>query len=234
MKKGLYIFFLIIAFYGCKSYNYQYYNKKKDLVGIYLNESGMDIIKIKKDSFLYIRPQQNHFPVYYSDTLALCHFKRVGNELIELNTLSPDERVKLSMQVQQEKDIALGLGKHLAFNIPIQQNLKISILTDNFKRYNLAYSESQNNIVLPQNTKEISILIEPTELKSHADGGFFFSAVHCSLPIIKIENDANLIKVLLPAMDDMFFERFYIKGEYARICGDTIIWKGESFIKQSK
>lgn len=37
------------------------------------------------------------------------------------------------------------------------------------------------------------------------------------------------IEISIPPLTNSFFEKYYVKGEYARIVCDTIIWKGRKF-----
>jgi hypothetical protein len=48
---------------------------------------------------------------------------------------------------------------------------------------------------------------------------------------ITLESNINYIEISIPSLTNSFFEKYYVKGEYARIVGNTIIWKGRTFIK---
>ena len=43
----------------------------------------------------------------------------------------------------------------------------------------------------------------------------------------------NAIDIEVP-LDDSYFERYYIEGEYVRVHNDTISWKGRSFVKKQQ
>ena len=38
----------------------------------------------------------------------------------------------------------------------------------------------------------------------------------------------------IPALDDSFFERYFVEGEYAKVSGNTITWKGMVFRKRRR
>ena len=65
----------------------------------------------------------------------------------------------------------------------------------------------------------------------HASGGLFYGIVRYVSDEIDFEEGKNTVIVSLPAMNCSFFERYNVRGDYARIIGDTIIWKGSSFKK---
>ena len=51
---------------------------------------------------------------------------------------------------------------------------------------------------------------------------------------IHVEKDVNYIQINIPSLTNSFFEKYYVNKEYVRTVGDTIIWKGRTFIKTRK
>ena len=74
---------------------------------------------------------------------------------------------------------------------------------------------------------------ENINMMPHTSDGLFYGIVGFDLfQEYQMEKNINHISIEIPAMDDSFFEKYYVKGDYAKISKDTITWKGEVFIKK--
>jgi len=45
---------------------------------------------------------------------------------------------------------------------------------------------------------------------------------------------AKDIQIVIPGIDDDFFGRYYVNGDYVRVDGDKLYWRGRVFIKSTK
>jgi hypothetical protein len=209
---------------------------QKDLSGIYCNESGM-CIKIENDKFYFI-VEQGYSIFWSNDTLAEATFKWIDDNFIELNSIPPYILVKKDFKMIQSFDSTINDSVKLSFSIPYQiGDLDINVRTDSHKTFRLNYSEYNGNreLMLPHDTRTIHFTIYPQEYRpSHSFEGLYYGTLYYAPRVENylIEKNINHISIEIPAIDDSFFERYYIKGEYARISGDTITWKGEVFIKE--
>lgn len=200
---------------------------QKDLSGVYVSECGMRII-IKDSMFYYIIPQSD-YPVFYSDTLAKCTIQWVDDNFIELNSQSPHDVGYKGFNISQTNDSLINDSIKVSFSIPYQGgDLDISVYTL-FKSFDLCYSRNNKEIMIPNDAKKLEFCILP-ERRSVLQ--FFYGITYFSSFEHEIEKGINCIKIELPALDDSFFERFFIKGEYAKISKSSIVWKGETFKKK--
>lgn len=204
---------------------------QKDLTGIYLNEHGTKI-EIRGNDFVYIEPHIDN-PVWYNDTLLRCSFKWVDNQFIELNSTPPYIMVQKGLKVTQSSDPMVKDSIKVSFTIPYQRNnLDVCIFTNNFKTFNLNYSKNNRVLMLPSNTKEIIFSISPgIFLTPHSPDGLYYGILYYSSAEYNVEKKVNRIDIEIPAIDDSFFEKYYLKGVYARIVNKNIIWKGEVYKK---
>ena len=87
--------------------------------------------------------------------------------------------------------------------------------------------------MLPNNVESITFYIVPEHMIPHTSDGLFYGIVGFDLfQEYQMEKNINHISIEIPAMDDSFFEKYYVKGDYAKISKGTITWKGEVFIKK--
>jgi len=215
------LFFVLISF--CAS--------GQDLSGTYYSEFGTKI-EITGHELTYIEP---HFStsVRSNDTLAKCTFERIDADFIKINSTSPDIIALKGLNVTQHSDSTVIDSIKLSFSIPYQRwNLKIQIHTDTFKTFDFVYSQGSRDVMLPNNVRSITFYIAPEHIIPHTADGLFYGVIGFDpLQEFEIKENTNRVLIEIPALDDSFFERYYIKDEFARISNDSIIWKGEVFVK---
>ncbi len=204
---------------------------QKKIAGVYLSKSGTKI-EIKGNEFVYIEPHIEN-PVWYNDTLLRCSFRLVDDGLIELNSIAPHLIVQRSLKVIQSLDPTVKDSIRVSFKIPYQRhNLDICIFTNDIKTVDLSYSKNNRIVVLPGNTKKIGFSISPgIYLTPHSVDGLYYGILYYSSIDYSVETHTNRIDIEIPAIDDSFFEKYYLKGDYARIVNKSIIWKGEVYRK---
>ena len=223
--KGI-VFFVLVFFHTLMPY------AQNSLDGTYYSESGIEI-KILGDKFYYII-DQTHMIVFYTDTLAECSIKRIG-DFIELNSRNLFEAGHEGETITQMSDSSITDSIIVSFDLPCERDIDIEIhaslnyiSTPYVTRLN--YSEKNCLVRLPKETKSFFYLIRPKDLAPSLYGGVLHSIIDY-ISDIKITQGRNKIRIHSPAINDAFFDREYVVGEYARINGDTIFWRGEDFIK---
>ena len=214
-------------------------NAQRNLVGTYQDEAGC-LIKITASHFYYIEPQYE-LAYWDNDTLAICSYERINDEFIELNSQSPYQIIATGYSVS--KKYVEGLSEdsiEICFQIPYDRGkLNVSIQSVDIypvKEYELSYSQSDYKIQIPKGIEKISYSISPTEtdMVSHEVWGMNYGILYILSEYIEVGNGINHLDINIPSLINSFFEKYYVHGEYARILGDTIIWKGRKFIKKSK
>ena len=206
-----------------------------NLTGIYCNESDM-CIKIENDKFYFI-VEQGYSIFWCNDTLAECTFKWIDDNFIELNSTPPYILAEKDFKIIQSWDSTIVDSIKVSFSIPHQicdLNIEILAWRNSLKIFNLNYSKNNRELMLPNNIRTIMFTISPQEYRpSHGSSGLYYGILYYAPPIenFVIEKNVNHIFIEIPAMDDSFFERYYIKGEYAQISRNKIEWKGEVFTK---
>jgi len=219
--KRVSLFFVLISF--CAS--------GQDLSGTYYSEFGTKI-EIRGNELTYIEP---HFstPVRSNDTLVKCTFEWVDANFIKINSTPPDIIALKGLNVIQHSDSTVIDSIKMSFSIPYQRwNLKIQIHTDTFKTFDLVYSQGSRDVMLPNNVRSITFYIAPEHIIPHTADGLFYGVIGFNpFQEFEIKENTNKVLIEIPALDDSFFERYYIKDDYARVSNDSIMWKGEVFVK---
>ena len=206
---------------------------QKNLMGTYFNESGSKI-EVSGYEFNYIEPHGDT-PIWYNDTLAKCTLKWVDDNFIELNSVPSYIIAQQGLKVVQSLDSTIRDSIKVDFSIPYQRNnLDISVFCNSVKTFNLNYSKNSRELILPNDTKTITFSISPgIYLTPHSVDGLYYGVLYYSSAEYVIEKRINYILIEIPAIDDTFFEKYYVKGDYAKVSKDSITWKGEVFVKKS-
>ena len=217
--KGHALFYLCFLLVFCAFGHKKDIHKKdiqiKDISGTYYNESGFRI-EIFGNEFNCIVTHP-HARFWSIDTLAKCTFKWIDDSFIELNTPLPDIVGNEGLKVVQSADSSSSLDSiKLSFLIPNQWDLKITVSTNTLQNFDFIYSKTNRELSLPNNIESFSFHIAPTRLIAHLIAhsiNCFYGAVGFdSLREYQIEKNTNHISIEIPALDDAFFDRWFIKS----------------------
>jgi hypothetical protein len=212
---------------------------QEDISGIYQAKYS-NKVKIENDKFYYFCPDYRTIGGSdRMDTLADCYYKRVNDEFIELNSSRTTEDIIFSMKIAQDSIVNIPADSILVkFKIPYQTRdlrIRISSRTSSFFWKEFIYSSKNQTIMIPKESTAFDFSIEPKRLAiRELDGQYYGRANFYSLLKYKIEKNINSIEIEIPMMNNSFFETYFVKGEYARIVGDTLTWKGDKFVKKKK
>lgn len=223
MKKR---FLIIVSILYCLAISGQ-----DNLSGNYYNEAGV-CLNIKQDSFKLIMPNAARNG-YYSDIIAEGDLKYIDKSFVELNSISPFYIIGKNIEIKQFRDPTVVKDSlKLTFSFLYSRPLNVYVFTDDFKTYELEYSKHRKDIMLPINTNTITFSVSPRNFIPNTPDGLHCGILAYSSVEYEIEKGINHIMITISAIDDSFFEKYYIKGEYAKISKDSITWKGDVFVKK--
>lgn len=204
-----------------------------DLSGNYRYETGI-MLKIEKDTFRLIMPN-NARNGWYTEIMAEGEIKQINSSLIELNTgENVIWDVMRSVVVTQQLVDSIDTDSiKVRFSIPnYSGKLKVSVYTDTSDIFNLEYSDKNKELNIPKDTETFFFYITPDYLHSHTPMNSFYGVIGFDpMEEYQVDNSVNFIEIKIPNLTDIFFERYHIEGDYARVVNDSIIWKGKVYKK---
>ena len=169
-----------------------------------------------------------------------------NENIFRLQHVRPDSLVYETMKVRQSYDKSITDSICVYFSIPNLRirNLDIGILcnmsedewSSDLKEYSLIYVGGYNKsfIMLPEQTKLIICRIVPEEMQMPSIDsitGFYNSYTTLKIHRIDIAHGINRIDIEIPNLDDGYFGRYYVNGDYVRVVGDKLYWRGRVFEK---
>ena len=206
--------------------------QQKDISGIYYVDQSACRIEIKDSSFYYIESSTNK-PIYRTDTLAICKWEWTTHEFIKIKSASPLHTALSSMKVNYATKGSNCDSITVSFNLPNSGPLVIEIIDDNFRNYSFKYTSKNTDIKLPGDTKYFIFDVSNAVTTQHKYGKNYGIISFSNLfDEIHIENGMNYIKIDIQAIDDAYFDRYFIVDEFVRVKNDCIYWHGDIFKKR--
>ncbi len=217
-------------------------NKQNSLAGEYATESSILNLSVKRDSFCYFMPRYGA-PGFY-DTLALGNLTKKCDDFIELNGENLLALAEKSTSVIQGYNPDLKDSVEFIFDMPITKaeitlSIEVNASLADYNYYYLEKDARKNcSLRLPADgVFSFHYSMEPvytSNMSLFYDGVLHSLLYYAHYKNIGIEEGKNTITIKIPFIDDRFFEKEFIVGEYAMIRGDTIYWRGMNFVKDRK
>ncbi len=210
--------------------NINVFGQQNSLSGVYYSELGTKI-EIKNGKFIYTEHQE-HLPVWYNDTLAVCNLKQVGKQVWEISSLDSFYDIFRTMEIVPSYYKKQTDSIKVVFLFPYHLNdLRISIYVNN-----QTYSNKCDSlcVYIPRGTSKITFCISRKGGNViHTVYGQSYGVRYIHSFEENIDSNADCITIKLPLFDNSFFEKYFIPREYIYIEEDTIHWKDMDFKRWS-
>lgn len=204
-----------------------------ELQGCYYGDLGM-YFKFYGNNYQLIMPN-NHLS---SEILSEGTVTVVNEELGELSyEESPFVEAIQSIKVSQIHKPSISDSINIQFSIPYDYHkLHITVYADNQPQgYDIIYEKGKDSIcTIAPNTHMIGFTIRPERIIPHTGDGEFYGIVEIDSQEYEIVDNNNLIQIEIPILTNTFFEKMYLRKEYIRIISDSIIWRGDTYVKNTK
>ena len=194
-------------------------------------------ISLTGNRFYYIEPNAG----WANDTLAICKFDIVDEEFIYIKYphLIYEASVILGTKIKSYRGFFWPRKNiRVRFSFPnTKTKLRIEYHAKN-KIEEIIYP-TDSIVWISKKTDYFSYFIKPADTlpKMHDPIGLFYGVREFPNFGSDINDNirffTNAIDIEVP-LDDSYFERYYIEGEYVRVHNDTISWKGRSFVKKQQ
>ena len=217
-----------------------------DINGIYYDDTG-HCIELFNGSFEMVYNKVGCMD-RRKESYAKALYFRESDNIIRLQHVRPDSVVSETMTVIQLHDNNQEDSISIHFQIPqiCSTNLNIGVWCilseqewelDNWRYFCSTYHNGHqiDSILLPMQTKKIGFTILPEKLQIipiDSISGFYNSFTKFDSHLIVIEKGMNRIEIIIPNLDDGYFGRYYVNGDYVRIDGDKLYWRGRVFEKR--
>lgn len=211
----------------------------KNIDGRYFNAFGEEIAI--KGSTLTLNLHQGFDRMFATDTLAICTIKRINEDFIEINSELPTKQTLSSLSIEQFFDPKLKDSIRVEIRMPankcIYANLEYSLCNSINKSSSISTYVKRGNgtmtIAEPRIASIGLLTLEPLMIDySLTDLSFRGLAIEGLLLAKHIRDGVNVIIITIPTIDDSYFEKYYVHGEYIRIIKDCIVWRGVEYQKK--
>lgn len=208
----------------------------RPLDGFYHSEDGLTIhIRNKKAIITY---SKGHSII---DTVSVCKITDEDDNFIRIDSPSSYERVMSCIHFEESYSPDLDQDSiYVTFDLPVHNEVfGIKITDDNTKLIpckEIKYPE-QNQIVIPRSIPSLNayswgIKSSGFSLISELFKLYVDQDLWCVFPISYRNYRTNNLRISVPCINDGFFNRAQIKGEYIKVCDEGLIWRGNLFRRE--
>lgn len=203
----------------------------------YVNEEHSLLISVSSDKF-YMTILQSHYPMYLTDTLAICNVTKITDEFFMISSENPESVLQRSLYASDitktNKSDSIKIVFDLAIkNSPVTINI---ILNDEWRdEKQIQYDGVPVSTMIPKSTKRIFLGFDPkiSSIVHEHPHRYTFQGIITTYPTVyyNIDSDVSQITIRIPALTDSFFERYYVNNEFFRLLGDKLYWRGIVFTR---
>jgi len=195
---------------------------------------------LTKDRFQIILFGNGHGLHPTDEIIAEGYYSMVESNLLEFNSdiSSSAKSVASTTRVGFEYLMYDCDSVEIALDIPSDESIVVNLICTidgKVMPYEVEFDyvrNKHNSIIVPRPIDIIlSIISNRGTIPNWIPSSCFQGIQEIFIPICNIRNNCSKIQVSIPDITGNYFERIFLKGEYALIEGNTIRFKGETFYK---
>ncbi len=211
--------------------------------GIYVSSSEYMKLVLDNDRFQIIRCERETKQGFwiYEEVLAEGNYTKIDNNLLEFNSDDSYSAKSVASTARIEFEyLEAGCDSvEIVLDIPSDESIVVNLICDLeenvLEPYEVEFDyvrNKHNRINVPRsNNISMSIISNNGTLPNWLPSFYFQGIQEIFIPISSIEKNCSTIQISIPGIKGNYFERMFLKGEYALIQGDTIRFKGVDFVK---
>ena len=204
--------------------------------GIYTSDDYK--LVLSKDRFQIIQFGSGHGSYATDEIISEGYYSMVESNLLEFNSdiSSSAKAVASTTAIEFEYLMTVCDSVEIVLNIPSDESIVVDIICiDGIDSYEVEFDyirHKHNRIIVPRSSDiNLSIKSNRGTIPNWIPSLCFQGIQEVFIPISHIEKNCSTIQISVPGIKGNYFERMFLKGEYALILGDTIRFKGVEFVK---
>ena len=208
--------------------------------GTYVSSSECLELVIDNDRF-QIRWEPGHRLWLFDEVIAEGNYTKIDNNLLEFNSDDSYSAKSVASTARIEfEHLETGCDSvEIVLDIPSNEYILVSLICDLEENvldpYEVQFDyvrNKHNRINVPRSNNILVSIISNRGTFPNWEPFLYFQGIQeIFIPISSIEKNCSTIQISVPGIKGNYFERMFLKGEYALISGDTIRFKGVEFVK---
>lgn len=227
--KNFLIFFLCAAISSTIHAEY-------NINGIYISDYYK--LVLTKDHFQIIQSGSGHGLHATDEIISEGYYSMLESNLLEFNSdiSSSAKSVASTTRIEFEYLISVCDSVEIVLDIPSDESIVVNLICiGGIDSYEVEFDyvrNKHNRIIVPRSCDiYLSIKSNRGTIPNWIPSLCFQGIQEVFIPISHIEKNCSTIQISVPGIKGNYFERMFLKGEYALILGDTIRFKGVEFVK---
>lgn len=193
---------------------------------------------LDNERFQIIRLGTGHGLFVSDEVIAEGYYSKLGNNLLELNSDSTSSAKSVASTTRIEFEYLKSVcdSVEIVLDIPSDESIVVNLICiGGIDSYEVEFDyvrNKHNRIIVPRSCDiYLSIKSNRGTIPNWIPSLCFQGIQEVFIPISHIEKNCSTIQISVPGIKGNYFERMFLKGEYALILGDTIRFKGVEFVK---
>ena len=193
---------------------------------------------LDNERFQIIRLGTGHGLFVSDEVIAEGYYSKLGNNLLELNSDSTSSAKSVASTTRIEFEYLKSVcdSVEIVLDIPSDESIVVNLICiGGIDSYEVEFDyvrNKHNRIIVPRSCDiYLSIKSNRGTIPNWIPSLCFQGVQEVFIPISHIEKNCSTIQISVPGIKGNYFERMFLKGEYALKLGDTIRFKGVEFVK---
>lgn len=193
---------------------------------------------LDNERFQIIRLGTGHGLFVSDEVIAEGYYSKLGNNLLELNSDSTSSAKSVASTTRIEFEYLKSVcdSVEIVLDIPSDESIVVNLICiGGIDSYEVEFDyvrNKHNRIIVPRSCDiYLSIKSNRGTIPNWIPSLCFQGIQEVFIPISHIEKNCSTIQISVPGIKGNYFERMFLKGEYALKLGDTIRFKGVEFVK---
>ncbi len=199
--------------------------------GKYTCDTGESYFVVSGDTLTFYSATTGEYP------LSVCHIDGIDDTFIKVSTVTELKDYMQSQVTYEVGDtIADADSLYVRFVTPPAVSsgafFRVSTITPLSDLQSVGYGDDVVRLKKSDKGDVLKyITVMPAEYTADNRHNQYYGLLYLEFPEIKMEGH-NYMKVNMPFMNELFFRKYYLYGEYMKIESDNIIsWRGNSYCR---
>ena len=200
---------------------------------VYKSPTSLETLQLCQDT-LTIKCPPNCYGVAPETILTRCLVKKVNENFLEINSLetNPVEMLKKSEKIVYHEDSISMDCVMVYFDFPnySYNPVRIMIIPEEGSPFIFTAQWLNHALMMPKSAKSFSYILFNDLFSLTSSRGISYQVLaYATGTQVNVADKVASVSIYQPALSGELQESYYLKGEYIRMVGKELIWRGNVY-----
>lgn len=197
------------------------------LHGVYRSDTDDSYFSVSGDTLIVYSNATGDYP------LSVCHVDMIDDNFIKVTTMADLSQSQIDVEVC-DTTATVADSLYIKFVTPPavlpSSYFLMSVAKLSESPRPVCYGTDVTRLARPAKKQDalLTVMLMPEKYVPDNDHNQYYGLMYFNLPDIQLKGH-NYAKIQLPFMDEFFFRKYYICGEYMKVNDNVIMWRGISY-----